>query len=257
MIILNKEYILVNGVFMSISEITYGSNNHIPNNIIFSGAKIDGYIQEHNTENAIYTIKSSLNTKDNVKIASNSNIDGIILDYNLKGVGTYKSEIFNYKVNLLENHLNIAIMKDERGISFVPKGVFKKVNLVIKKDFLEKNIPNGKFKDEILNKIEKNTCTKLLSNKKINYQKQLLLNDLFLSPFNEQLNNILIQSKVLEIVFLELNDLFVSDTAILNTNTLKLDELDINAIKKAKDILIRKYTKSTKYNQTFKVSCIK
>ncbi|WP_324171830.1 AraC family transcriptional regulator [Sulfurimonas sp.] len=224
---------------MSFNEQTYGFDNYVPNSMTFSDGEMEGCIEEHTIENSIYTIKANLNIKDNIKLTSNTHINGIILGYNLKGMSKHKSYITDYKLNLEENYSNMLISKDDISEGLSMKGILNKISLVIKKDFLIKNMPDGKIKDELLNDLEKDVCTKLLSKKKIDFQKKLLLNDLFISPFDGQLKNILIQSKVLELVYLELNDLFIQNDTTLNINTFKLDEFDINAIKKAKEILLQ------------------
>jgi len=66
-----------------------------------------------------------------------------------------------------------------------------------------------------------------------------LINDILFSHFYGELNSIFIQSKVLEIIFLEFQNLFSDENLISSVNSLKLDEKDIYAIKKAKEILIQ------------------
>jgi len=223
---------------MSFNENTYGFNDHKPNSMIFSGGKMQGKIQELSFDN-IYAIKSNLHMKDTVKLHSKCNINGIMLSYNLKGMSKHKSLVNNYQANQTEQSSQMILINQEYTQGIVKKGDLHKINLIIKKDFIANNLPNGKIKDTIFTELEKENTQKLLNTKKMDAQKLLLLNNLFSSSFSGKLNNILIQSKVLEIIFMEFTDLFVSKGILKDTKLIKLDKQDIEAIKKAKEILFQ------------------
>ncbi|WP_324171834.1 AraC family transcriptional regulator [Sulfurimonas sp.] len=223
---------------MSFNDKSFEFSNNQTDVMTFSNGKITGSIIEKKIIKGIFLVKADIAFKENIIVESNAKIDGIILDFNIKGNIKCKSKISDLKLTTSDNMTDIQLMKDGITESIAQKEKVNKISLVIKNDFLSQNIPNSKIKDKLLNSLQKDICHEVLSSKKTNYQTRLLLNQIFLSPFEGELNNIFIQSKVLEIVFLEFQELFENQN-ISKINTLKLDEYDINAIKQAKDILIQ------------------
>lgn len=223
---------------MSFKNMVYEFSNNRIDTMTFSDGKITGTMLEKKINKDIFLVKADIKFKENIIVESNAKIDGIILDFNIKGNIKYKSKISDFKLTTSDNMTDIQLMKDGITKSIAQKEEINKISLVIKKDFLSQNIPNSKIKDKLLNSLQQNICNEILSSKKTNYQTQLLLNQIFSSPFEEELNNIFIQSKVLEIIFLEFKELFGNES-ILKSNSLKLDDYDINSIKQAKEILIQ------------------
>jgi len=222
---------------MSFNEMTYGFTQNKPNCMIFSNENIEGYINEKNINDEIFILKSSIKAKSELTLNSSTNINGIILGYNLSGYSEHKSKRQNFSVKLSSNDSNMSIMKNENSTSYCSKGILNKISFVIKEQYIQRNITDNKIKDLVLSSLENDHCEKLIFKRKTNEAIKLILNDIFNLPFDESLNNIYLQSKALEIIFYELNSL---SKEIKNfQNTIKLDEYDIQAIKKSKEILIQ------------------
>lgn len=224
---------------MSLNNMSYKFNNDKTNTILFFKEKISGKIMEKEINENLFLQKADLISKDDTLAYSSGNIDGITLSFNIQGQSAAKSNISNLNVNTSNNTTNIILLKDENSKILMQKGMTNTIGIIIKKDFLSQNIPNGKIKDNFFNSLQKNICNELLSHKTTNYQTQLLLNDINNSPFEGGLNDMFIQSKVLELVYLEFKELFVNQNDFLDTNKLKLSVQDIESIKKAKEILIQ------------------
>ena len=130
----------------------------------------------------------------------------------------------------------ITVNHDEADVS-IKKGAILSSSIMLEKDFLLKNLPDGKVKENIIETIERNKPGELLSNKDISPQVQLILNNIYNNPFNDQIDELYAQSKILEIISLEFRSLM--DIEPNKNNKIKLDDYDIEAIKKAKEILIQ------------------
>jgi len=220
---------------MSSNEMIHSFNEYIPKCMKFSYKNMDGYIQEQNINNEISIVKTGFNVKDDVTLEY-SNINGLILGYNLAGYSEHKNINTGSHTKTANNESNMFIAKNESQISYIAKGTLNNIGIIVKKEFIEKNISDNIIKDLVLSSLDKDSCEKLIFHKKTDSYKKLILNDIYKLPFDESLNNIYIQSKVLELLFIELNSLADDKKSI--KNSIKLDEYDIEAIKKARDILL-------------------
>lgn len=202
-----------------------------------SNSIVELHSAEKNINNDIFIIKSNMKCKNQVTAKSLSKPNGIVLGYNLSGHVEYKGESPIFPLQLDTNDSNMSIIKEDNSISTTPQGNFSNVGFVIKKKFIEETITDNKIKDFVLSSLEKDICQKLIFKRKMNDYIKLIIQDIFKLNFDEGLNNLYLQSKVLELLFLEFNTL--GDKKLISKKTLKLDEQDIEAIKKAKEILIQ------------------
>jgi len=191
---------------------------------------------EKNINNELFIIKSNLETKEDVKVESSTKINGIVLGYNLLGYSEHKAKDSNYNLKLATDESYMSIIKDENTVSSGAKGLSNRIIFIIKKEFIEKNIIDNKIKDFVLSSLEKEICQDLIFKRKTNEYLKLIMQDIYKLNFEEGLNNLYLQAKLLELFFLELNSL--SDKKSSSKRALKLDEYDIQAIKKAKEILL-------------------
>lgn len=221
---------------MSFSSMEFQSKNHDPNTIF---SKQNNNVLEKKIANNIFLIKSDLNLEDNIDYEGDLLIDGLVLAYNLNGSSNYKSKTRSkyFELNLNSNDSHIFLSKRDNIKVSISKGNTKSMSIIMKKDFIIDNMPNSSLKDAIINSLDKNIPNKLITKRKIDIQLQLLLNSIYYNPFEGALDNLFIQSKILECIFLEFKDLVEINP--FKTNNVKLDSKDIEAIKKAKDILIK------------------
>jgi len=217
-------------------KLNYEFNDNNSSCTIFSDTNIKIANIEKNINNELFIIKSNLETKEDVQVESSTKINGIILGYNLLGYSEHKGRNSKYNLKLATDESYMSIIKDENSISSGAKGLSNKMLFIIKKEFIEKNINDNKIKDFVLSSLEKDICQDLIFKRKTNEYLKLIIQDLYKLNFDEGLNNLYIQSRILELLFLELNTLTQKQS--ISQRPLKLDEQDIEAIKKAKDILL-------------------
>ena len=221
---------------MSFNDMSYDFSENNSKNMKFSHNTIDGYIIEHNMNNEIFIIKSGLEMKEELTIESSSSVNGLMLGYNLFGHSEHKNINSGDTVKLVANESTMLIANDEHNISSISKGISNKIGIVVKKEFIEKNINDNMVKDLFLSSLEKESCEKLVFHKKTDSYINLILNDIYKLSFEEPMNNISLQSKVLELLFCEFTSLSKEKKLLLKS--IKLDDYDIEAIKKARDILL-------------------
>jgi len=221
---------------MSFNDMTYNFSENNSKNMKFSNDNMDGSILEHNMNNEVFIIKSGIVIKEELKIESSTSVNGLMLGYNLFGHSEHKNINAGYNLKLSSNESTMLIANDEHNIAYIPKGISNNIGIVVKKKFIEKNINDTMIKDLFLSSLENKSCEKLVFHKKTDSYMNLILNDIYKLPFDEPLNNISLQSKVLEVLFCEFTSLSKGEKTF--AKSIKLDDYDIEAIKKARDILL-------------------
>jgi len=227
----------INGVLVSINNKVYKFNDNKANTVVFPDEKVKGKIEENVLDDNIFLIKSDLFFNEETITTSSYTIDGMVLGFNIEGNKKYKSHHSDLSMNITPNNTNITLGKNIEATSTLSKGKLNTVNIIIKKEFLTQNLPEGYFKEYVFDALDNHTCNILLSDKITNSHMQLLLNEVISTSTDNNLNKIFIQSRVLEIIFSELNTLN-STNANFNNTKVRFDQYDLHAIEKAKEILI-------------------
>lgn len=129
----------------------------------------------------------------------------------------------NFSLIRYINECNLKINLDEKA--------FKAIDIKINKNFLEKNFPS-------LVEIYKNDFSSLPSATLKNQPSKNihLARELFYSPFDKELENIYLQSKVLELIYNEFNELL--NTKENKSSKIKLNEDDIEALHKIRELIL-------------------
>ncbi|RBQ32525.1 hypothetical protein CRU92_02100 [Arcobacter sp. FW59] len=200
--------------------------------------KVEFSIFDKKVVDDVYFVKANLTLKDDITVQSKSQVDGILLDFNLIGDVSYKSKIHNYGFSTSNNRTDIELIKEESSESKAKRGEINKISLIVKKDFLVKNLPLNKKSDYVLNALEKNSCQELLKSEATNFLTNKILNQLYYFDMYEgNLGDIFLQSKVLELLYCEFFELFKEKT-ISKNSIVKFDEKDIQALYKAKELIL-------------------
>lgn len=221
---------------MSLAELNFKYNDN-KGEMIFPMEKVEGKIIDKKINDSIYFIKANIILKDDIIVLSKTKVDGIMLDFNLIGDVDYKSKISNHGFTTSNNKTDIELIKEESTESKAKKGEINKITLVVKKDFLSQLSTENPQIDKVLNFLEKPYCHKLLVSKTTDYQVNKILNQLYSSNMYEgSLGEIYLQSKVLELIYLEFHHLFKDEK--ISQKNVKFDEEDIQALKKAKKIIM-------------------
>jgi len=204
--------------------------------IYFIDDKIYGDISEKEIIQDVIVGKSALSVYDDIKYDIEMSGRGLFLNYSFEGYSECKYENMPSSVSFKKNQSHIIALNEDEAKVSIPKGDLCSSSIVIKEEFLMKNMPEGIIKEEIIESFQKGCSSKLIVGKEINPQLQLIIKDILDTPFNGNLNEIFIQSKTLEIIYQEFKELALQNPS--KNNSIKLDEDDIEAIKQAKQILI-------------------
>lgn len=206
--------------------------------MVFPINKVKIKIYDKELIDNVHFIKSNLVFEDDVIAQSKFKANGIVLGFNMLGDITYKSKTNNYRFNTYKNRTDIELIKEENKETKVKKGEVNKISLVIKKDFLHKNLPKNKKTDYILNALEKNNCQELLKSKDTNFLTTKILTQLYnFDLYSGNLGDIFIQSKVLELLYSELIELSKDSKEVISNN-IKFNEQDKESLYKAKELIL-------------------
>ncbi|RXJ88502.1 hypothetical protein CRV01_12195 [Arcobacter sp. CECT 8983] len=220
---------------MSLNKINFKFNNN-QSEMIFPSEKVEGEIIDKQINDSIYFVKSNIVLKDDIVVLSKSKVDGIMMDFNLVGDVNYKSKVSKYGFSTSNNMTDIELVKEEETESKAKKGNINKITLVLKKDFLSKVLPENKETNKVFDSLQKNYCHELLASKTTDFQVGKILSELYYtSLYKGKLGEIYLESKILELIYLELNSLFNPKESL--SSSIKFDEKDMQALEKAKNII--------------------
>jgi len=156
------------------------------------------------------------------------------------------------KINLMNNkkqsahNLSISYIKESKNTFNIKKDMLTEKGLAvgIKKNYFEKNLFNN-LEDEKRKEIEKNYEEKIsdvIISSLANPRTLFLANEIYHSPYEGVLQNIYLQSKVYEIIYNEFFNLITPVDKIQKSNKMKLDKNDIEALHRAKEIILKDKT---------------
>jgi len=151
--------------------------------------------------------------------------------------GNDKIKLSNSKqtLNLSQGNTVTSFGGDGKGLRINNDSPFKAIGVLVKGDFLEKHL-FSKLEDT---KIINNQTLNLFKNETTNIKTQICAQELFYMQDQEDdsLSSIYKESKALEIIYNEFNDI-LNNQKQATLKSLKLDEYDIQALQKAKEILL-------------------
>ncbi len=197
-------------------------------------------INEYKINNHITLHKVDKLFDQDITSIRKNNINGLILYINFQkdNENEYTSLLNDYNIKTKKNHTIIDIINEDEGISKIKKNTHKQfIQLVIEKDFLKDLIPENKNNEKFINFFKSNKNIENVSYKKTNQKTQLLAHEIFNNNFDNKLEKLFIESKVLELIYTEFKSLFYDNKTIIN-KTIKLSSTDKDAIYKAREILI-------------------
>lgn len=202
-----------------------------PNNVGF----VKSYKEKLNANVSLFKVDFFAKEELNAQMLSKIEGGGLFLGLCLDGKAKYKDNVEKNSHFLEKGFTFMKYAFDEYDSTTVmPKNGFSKsLGMVIKDKFLEEN----KLKDILLKKT--NTFNPFI--KKTNTKNIKLINELYNSPFNGELHTLYIQSKVLEIIYNEFEEMNQSNVCCnLNCacSMVKLSAQDIEALHKAKEIIL-------------------
>lgn len=193
---------------------------------------------ESNINNNIFLYRSEFFLNKTIKSNLCHQINGLSFSIGLKGKLKYKSLITNEEYYCSQNSSNIHIIsKDEVNHQMIKNQEYKALYFILKKEFLEKSLPNTFFKDELLKNLEKEYFYENLFNMKTDEKTRYLSNEIYYSPFEGELNELYMESKTLELIHHFYSLLSQKDRKI-DLKGIKFSDYDIQALHKVKKILL-------------------
>jgi len=169
----------------------------------------------------------------NRKISFDFDIENVFfINILLEGVHEVKNFNEQKESRVFQGNTVTSFTTKSEGINKKNDSPFKSIGIVVKGDFLKKHFFTKIEDIDSINNLD--TC--ILKNEATNIKTQICANELFyMQKNNDTLNDIYQESKVLEIIYNEFNDIFNKQKK--PQKTIKLDEYDLQAIYKAKEIL--------------------
>ncbi|MFW2608975.1 helix-turn-helix domain-containing protein [Aliarcobacter butzleri] len=181
----------------------------------------------------IYLFKTHAQANKDFSIQTNSKVDSLFINIILDGKVQYQSNTDDKIETFKKNDTYIKYIDESDSMTALDKNSFSKgLAISIKSNFLEKQLSSY---SDLFDQIKNSTFI----HKVDNIKNIKLANELFNSPFTNELHNIYLQSKVLEIIYNQIKEFekcFCKKEC--NCEKIKLSNEDIQALYKARDILL-------------------
>lgn len=182
----------------------------------------------------IYLFKTHAQANKDFSIQTNSKVDSLFINIILDGKVQYQSNTDHKIETFKKNDTYIKYIDEADSMTALDKNSFSKgLAISIKNDFLEKQLSTYSY---LLDKIKTSSSFIHRVDNSFNIK---LANELFNSPFTNELHNIYLQSKVLEIIYNQIKEFekcFCKKEC--NCEKIKLSNEDIQALYKARDIIL-------------------
>jgi len=194
-------------------------------------------VEELKVKDDIFLIKSNMNFTKQGHLDVVSSIDGLIITMNIKGNISHKSHLSDFTLSLRDNMTALNLIQTEEGINTIEQNThLQSIHIIYKKEFLEKNLMGTDLYGTIVDYFDKKQAIKNLKTTQSNIKNQIIANDIYNAKYTGALNNIFLESKVLEIFFNEFQEL--GELESLPDAKVKFSSYDKEAIYHAKDILL-------------------
>ena len=186
----------------------------------------------------IFLFKTQAKANQNIQIQANSKVDSLIISILLDGKVRYKDLPFEKVETYIKNDTYIKYIDEYDSTTILDKDCNSSgIAISIKTSFLKKYLSSHFSVIEELKNQKSNKLSTTLIHKIDNQKNIKLAQELYNSPFHGNLHDIYLQSKCLEIIYNELNEL-VTSPKHNSDEKIKLSEQDIEALHKARDIIL-------------------
>lgn len=186
----------------------------------------------------IFLFKTQAKANQNIQIQANSKVDSLIISILLDGKVRYKDLPFEKAEIFMKNDTYIKYIEEYDSTTILDKDCNSSgIAISIKTNFLEKYLFSHFSVIEELKNQKSNKSSSTLIHKIDNQKNIKLAQELYNSPFHGNLHDIYLQSKCLEIIYNELNEI-ITPPKHNSDEKIKLSEQDIEALYKARDIIL-------------------
>jgi len=214
------------------------SQNHLQDNtskIVFPNEIGTCLYETTKINDDVFLCKNDTIINKDIAIKKNTTNSFFNLDIALNDTHYCKSKLSGCEQYLESGYTLSSFISGEDTVSFKKANTrFQSISIMVKDDFLQNNLFKHmkNTKDIYLNP------TTIFKNKPTNLKTQMLATELFNSPHTGVLDKMYKESKVLEILYYEFNDILNNDKELKNKHKIRFDEYDIEALNKARDILL-------------------
>ncbi|WP_320044940.1 AraC family transcriptional regulator [uncultured Desulfobacter sp.] len=202
---------------------------------------IDSYKEIISDEVSVF--KADMLSYEDINMSTYSSAKSLQIIISLNGNSAYFDKIVKEDKEDCKNFIRIDYINEVKRNYFLTKDAqCSGITIVIRNNtFLEKSLfnhLNDKTRDKISDNYNKNFTTTLKSSL-ANYRTLLLAKEIYNSPFEGELNNIYLRSKVYEIIYNEFNWLInINRPSSSSNNQIILRKEDIEALHKTRDFVI-------------------
>ncbi|WP_419782558.1 helix-turn-helix domain-containing protein [Malaciobacter marinus] len=210
-------------------------------------------LNEINFNDIVFLYKSDYLLKNEIKQDSTHKIDGIAFTLGLEGEMKLKSHITEEQFSSKKSYINLHLISQDCIYHEISKNSsYKALSFILKKDFLQKILPEDNFKEYVFNALEKNSFNEILYNSLMDIKMSFLANEIYKSPMIGKLDQLYLESKTLEVIYHCLNT-FSQSKSDKDLSGIKFSQYDINALNKAKKILLENMHKPPSIEELSKI----
>jgi len=220
----------------------YNSSNKKSKHLVFPNniGHIDIYKEDISSD--IYLVKENMQSYIDLDVLTNNTFETCMyMTVALQDTSLSYDYTTNKEVNHLKNGIVIEYKSQSKKSFIMTKDTQTKgIGLTITKNFLEDNLFSH-LKDEKRVQVQDNIqrgVTTLFKSSRASTKTLNLAKEIYNSPFNGTLNNLYLQSKVYEIIHHEFLTIINEDDKKQKTNRIILTQDDIEALHKAKALIL-------------------
>ncbi len=166
--------------------------------------------------------------------AKQNSKNNFIIALSLKGNTKYKDKD-KKEIDFKEGYSTISLTNNTEGFREIQNKEIEQIRLILSEEFLKRNFDNSFMEKYFYNRTKN---INILKQSLIHLNSKIILNDLKKLNYLDKMDRLLIQGKVLQLLYYELNNLANKKTI----KAISLNEYDKAAILKAKDILFEDFT---------------
>lgn len=167
----------------------------------------------------------------------NFDIKGISINIALEAEFLYQSNLSKFQCIQQSNNTKICLINKEQGnVSYKASSKLKNLLIFIKEEFFIKLQQDNKKIVNIMETLQNLKLSQALKSTTTSIKTKICAYEIYNATNETKLDTIFIQSKVLELLTYELNEL-INETKT-STDTINYSEYDLDALQEAKKILI-------------------
>lgn len=210
-----------------------------------------GYFQKKDIKinDDIFLFKMDQNI--NKRVSFDYNIKNLFyINIILEGMYEFKSADNQEPTTVIKGNTITSFINNDKGVNKKSDTPFKSIGIAIKGEFLQKHLF---CKLEDIQNLKKRAIS-TLKNETTNIKTQVCANELFYMQENNTLSSLYKEIKVLEIIYNEFNDILNKQKE--PNHSIKLDEYDLQALYKAKELLTNNIQNPPSIKELSKSVCL-